>query len=68
MLRSVFSTRDQGSPGSLKPFLRRFPGSLFGVAPRSRGRKVALLGSMTLRGMGPSPPVQGATTAAVFEA
>jgi transposase len=37
-------------------------------APRNWGPNVTLLCSMTLRGMGPSLAVEGATTRAVFEA
>ena len=36
--------------------------------PRGRGKNTTLLSSMTLRGMGPSLTVEGATTARVFEA
>ncbi len=36
--------------------------------PRGRGKNTTLLSSMTLEGMGPSLTVEGATTAAVFEA
>lgn len=36
--------------------------------PRSRGKNTTLLSSMTVEGMGPSLAVEGATTAAVFEA
>ena len=35
--------------------------------PRKRGKNTTLLASMTLRGMGPSLAVEGATTARVFE-
>ena len=35
--------------------------------PRKRGKNTTLLSSMTLRGMGPSLAVDGATTARVFE-
>ena len=35
--------------------------------PRGRGKNTTLLSSMTLRGMGPSLAVEGATTARVFE-
>ena len=35
--------------------------------PRKRGKITTLLSSMTLRGMGPSLAVEGATTARVFE-
>ena len=34
--------------------------------PRKRGKNTTLLASMTLRGMGPSLAVEGATTARVF--
>jgi hypothetical protein len=37
-------------------------------AQRSRGKNTTLLSSMTLRGMGPSLAVEGATTAVVFGA
>jgi transposase len=37
-------------------------------SPRNWGKNVTLLSSMTLRGMGPSLAVEGATTRAVFEA
>lgn len=36
--------------------------------PRTRGKNTTLLASMTVEGMGPSLAVEGATTAAVFEA
>ena len=36
--------------------------------PRGRGKNTTLLSSMTIEGMGPSPTVEGATTALVFEA
>ena len=36
--------------------------------PRKRGPNITLLASMTLEGMGPCLAVEGATTAAVFEA
>ena len=36
--------------------------------PRRRGKNTTLLASMTLEGMGPTLAVEGATTAAVFEA
>ncbi len=36
--------------------------------PRNRGPNTTLLSSMTMEGMGPSLVVEGATTAAVFEA
>ncbi len=36
--------------------------------PRNRGPNTTLLASMTLEGMGPCLAVEGATTAAVFEA
>ena len=36
--------------------------------PRNRGPNTTLLSSMTMEGMGPSLAVEGATTAAVFEA
>lgn len=35
--------------------------------PRNRGKNTTLLSSMTIRGMGPSLAVEGATTASVFE-
>jgi len=35
--------------------------------PRTRGKNTTLLSSMTIRGMGPSLAVEGATTARVFE-
>jgi len=36
--------------------------------PRRRGKNTTLLASMTIEGMGPTLAVEGATTAAVFEA
>jgi hypothetical protein len=36
--------------------------------PRNRGPNTTLLSSMTMEGTGPSLAVEGATTAAVFEA
>src|SRR3712207_9191524 len=36
--------------------------------PRKRGKNTTLLSSMSLKGMGPSLAVEGATTALVFEA
>ncbi|CAA9418933.1 MAG: hypothetical protein AVDCRST_MAG22-2422 [uncultured Rubrobacteraceae bacterium] len=36
--------------------------------PRTRGPNTTLISSMTLRGIGPSLAVEGATTAGVFEA
>jgi transposase len=36
--------------------------------PRNRGKNTTVLSSMSLRGMGPSLTVEGATTSAVFEA
>ena len=36
--------------------------------PRNRGANTTMLSSMSLRGMGPSLTVEGATTSAVFEA
>lgn len=36
--------------------------------PRTRGKNTTLLASMSVEGMGPSLAVEGATTAAVFEA
>src|SRR5215213_5204879 len=36
--------------------------------PRNRGKNTTLLASMSVEGMGPSLAVEGATTAAVFEA
>lgn len=38
------------------------------VVPRNRGRNTTLLSSMSVKGMGPSLAVEGATTGAVFEA
>jgi transposase len=35
--------------------------------PRNRGKNTTVLSSMTMKGMGPSLTVEGATTAAVFE-
>ena len=35
--------------------------------PRNRGANTTMLSSMSLRGMGPSLTVEGATTSAVFE-
>ena len=35
--------------------------------PRNRGKNTTVLSSMTLKGMGPSLTVEGATTSAVFE-
>jgi transposase len=37
-------------------------------APRNRGKNTTVLSSMSVRGMGPSLTVEGATTSAVFEA
>jgi transposase len=36
--------------------------------PRKRGKNTTLLASMTVKGMGPSMPVKGSTSAEVFEA
>jgi transposase len=36
--------------------------------PRNRGKNTTVLSSMSVRGMGPSLTVEGATTSAVFEA
>lgn len=41
---------------------------LYLPVPRNRGKNTTLLSSMTVEGMGPSLAVEGATTAAVFEA
>jgi transposase len=38
------------------------------TVPRNRGKNTTLLSSMSVKGMGPSLAVEGATTAAVFEA
>jgi transposase len=38
------------------------------AVPRNRGKNTTLLSSMSVKGMGPSLAVEGATTAAVFEA
>ncbi len=38
------------------------------AVPRNRGKNTTLLSSMSVEGMGPSLAVEGATTAAVFEA
>jgi transposase len=38
------------------------------AVPRNRGKNTTVLASMSLEGMGPSLAVEGATTAAVFEA
>ena len=35
--------------------------------PRNRGKNTTVLSSMSVRGMGPSLTVEGATTSAVFE-
>ncbi len=40
----------------------------YGSVPRNRGKNTTLLSSMSMEGMGPSLAVEGATTAAVFEA
>lgn len=40
----------------------------YGTVPRNRGTNTTLLSSMSTEGMGPSLAVEGATTAAVFEA
>ena len=37
------------------------------TVPRKRGKNTTVLSSMSLEGMGPSMPVEGATTARVFE-
>jgi hypothetical protein len=37
------------------------------LVPRRRGKNTTLLSSMSLKGMGPSLTVEGATTARVFE-
>lgn len=41
---------------------------LYLPVPRNRGKNTTLLSSMTTGGMGPSLALEGATTAAVFEA
>ena len=40
----------------------------YAKVPRNRGANTTLLASMSLEGMGPCVAVEGATTAAVFEA
>jgi transposase len=61
---------EMGSNTSLRPLYawarrgERAPASV----PRNWGKNVTLLSSMTIRGMGPSMAVEGATTRAVFEA
>jgi hypothetical protein len=37
------------------------------AVPRNRGKNTTLLSSMSLKGMGPSLTVEGATTSRVFE-
>jgi transposase len=61
---------EMGSNTSLRPLYawarrgERAPASV----PRNWGKNVTLLSSITIRGMGPSMAVEGATTRAVFEA
>lgn len=44
------------------------PGArLYLPAPRTRGKNTTVLSSMTIKGMGPSLAVEGATTAWIFE-
>jgi transposase len=40
---------------------------VYGSVPRNRGKNTTVLASMTLKGMGPSLAVEGATSSKVFE-
>ena len=55
------------SPSALYGCSRR-GGRAFGRAPRNWGKNVTLLASMTCRGVGPCPAVEGATRREVFVA
>ena len=61
---------EMGTNTSLSPLYgwSRVGKRLRAEVPRSWGKNVTLLSSMTLCGMGPSMAVEGATTRAVFEA
>jgi hypothetical protein len=61
---------EMGSNTSLSPLYgwRRVGERLRAQAPKNWGKNVTLLSSMSMRGMGPSVAVEGATTRAVFEA
>jgi len=61
---------EMGSNTSLSPIYgwSRVGERLRAQAPRNWGKNVTLLSSMSMRGMGPSVAVEGATTRAVFEA
>ena len=59
-----------GTNVALTPLRSRAPKGerAFGEAPRNRGKNTTLLASMGAEGMGPCVAVEGATTAAMFEA
>lgn len=61
---------EMGSNTSLSPIYAYAPKGqrAYGSAPRNRGPNTTLLSSMSMEGMGHSLAVEGATTAAVFEA
>jgi transposase len=61
---------EMGSNTSLSPLYgwSRVGERLRAQAPKNWGKNVTLLSSMSMRGMGPSVVVEGATTRAVFEA
>ena len=61
---------EMGSNTSLSPLYgwSKVGERLRAEAPKNWGKNVTLLSSMSMRGMGPSVAVEGATTRAVFEA
>ncbi len=59
-----------GTNIGLTPLRARAPKGerAFGKAPRNRGKNTTLLAALSSEGAGPAVAVEGATTAAVFEA
>jgi len=67
--RGLVFVDEMGTHTSLAPLYAYAPigERAFFEVPRNRGKNTTLLTSMSLRGMGPSMAVEGATTSRVFE-
>ena len=68
--RRLVFVDEMGTNTALSPLYAYAPKGrrTYAKVPRDRGKNTTLLASMSLEGMGPCMAVEGATTAAVFEA
>lgn len=68
--RLVFVVDECGTNIGLSPLRARAPKGerALGKAPRNRGKNTTLLAALSSEGIGPAMAVEGATTAAMFEA